>query len=230
MGGAAGTLPRAEPAESWQTPLRQQRRIAAGFLINEQSWDAAAAASAVGFARTSDAALWAARLAEFGHVRDDGARRGPKRKLTEEHGRVLGAALEEDRIGRGVARVAEMLVKQQKLPAADRKTYVKALKAVDYDISMSRNDLGLSDEEKAARLCFCRRVRDDRLGYRASFSDSKVFFGGSNYRQGRARRVWTKKGKPRRESRKKAPYKARMHSLGLTHWSHSLHDARVHTW
>ena len=87
-------------------PLRKQRRLVAAFLMNERGWSAERAADAAGFSAARHAENWAKRHAQTGDVDDDGAARGPARKLTSSNAEQLGAALMEDKIGRGVQRVA----------------------------------------------------------------------------------------------------------------------------
>ena len=187
--------------------VEEQRRIAAGFLINEMGATDAEAAKAAGFARADDAAKWAARLRINKHAKAAGGR-GPKGKLVVADGRALGAALSKDKIGRGVKRVAASLVKSGKIGKASERTYLKALRAAGYDVSMSSGDIQFSDEQEKARVAFCRRVRIDRLGYRCSFSDSKIFCGGVVHGKGKARLCWAPKGESRVFSRARPPYQA----------------------
>ena len=90
--------------------LREQKRMAVAYLVNERGVDASEAARIVGFARAADAAKWATRMTERGHVRDDGAKRGPARLVDDTDARALGEALSTDVIGSGAARVAKRLV------------------------------------------------------------------------------------------------------------------------
>ena len=204
---------RADGSAIAKIPELHQKRVAAAFLINIQRWEAAEAAAAVGFRNAPDAAKWAAQMAELGHVADNGARRGPKRKISEAEASALGAALEEDKIGRGVERVAARQHASGNLAAASRRTYERALRRADFIPQMSTGDLPLTPAKEKARVKFANGVRDKRLGYRGSFSDSKIFEGGAIYRRGKARKCWAKRDKPRRESRKKPPYQVRPHSI-----------------
>ena len=191
-----------------KVPAFHQKRIAAGYLINEMGWEAAQAAEAVGYSRAGDAAMWAARLASSGHVADDGKARGPKRKVSDEQATALGKALEADPSGRGTQRVGQQQQKKAKLVEASRQTYERALRRVGYEPQLTQGDLPLDGPKKEYRVKFCKRVRDKRLGFRGSFSDSKIFEGGAIYKRGRARKAWAPNGRPRRESRKAPPYKA----------------------
>ena len=90
--------------------FRHQRRCTAGFLVNHCGISAADAARTVGFSKARDARFWADTLDKTGHVLDNGAARGPARIISDDEAVKLGEALEKDKKGRGVKRVAAQLV------------------------------------------------------------------------------------------------------------------------
>lgn len=208
-----GLLLHADGSRAEKISLEHQRRVSAGFLINQMGMDPHDVAQLVGFKRSDAASKWADRLARFGSVEDHGASRGPKRKLTDEQAALLGAELGRDKIGRGIERVAIKVQKISNLPDASRWTYARSMKRAGFDLETSVGDIPLDEAKEALRLAFCKRRRDDRLGYRCAFSDSKIFVGGDVFRQGRARMTWVRKGEPRRENRKKPAYQ-----VGRARW------------
>ena len=206
-GAAAGAV----KAESREGPFawRLWRRWTSVFLMTHARHSAAEAAEAVGFARAEDAQKWADRFDETGDVLDDGARRGPPRKITPEQGQSIAEGLKAQKSGAGVKRVMRRLTKEGVLseePCTETGRRAARRSGVAYQPT-TRNEGAHPNAE--ARTAFARKMRHSALGKTGLFTDSKFFDGGDAYKQGLVKKAWWDADMPKPVDRTKAPYKAR---------------------
>lgn len=183
---------------------RLQKRIAVAYLINSMGIEPGEAARLTGFKRTRQAEMWAERLISDGHVQDHGAARGPDRLWTPDHVRLLADALTADPLGTGVLRIAHRLCGEGQIPKLSKATWLGALRGEGYSVQPSVSKLR---GDPGKRLSFCVKVRQLSLSSNGAFSDSKIFAGGGDYKQGRVLMCWAPNGEPRERERAKPSYK-----------------------
>jgi len=185
---------------------RVQKRIAAGYLVNEMGFAPDWVAKLTGFVRADQVERWAAQLADEKHCEDNGAARGPARAWRDEHVETLADALEADPTGVGVGRISQQLHRDGKLPPLSEESWRRALHESGYACQQSVSSM---NGDRVKRKGFCVKVRNLALSSRGAFTDSKIFAMGGDYKAGRPLKMWAKAGQPRERSRAKPTHKAR---------------------